>query len=115
VNPTPTAIAAKPFSRAVCAGAVLLLLAPAIRASEALSKKHACSACHHLAQSGVGPSWSAIAAKYSEGGYTAEQMAAGIRAGGSGKWGRVPMPAQPQVTPADRLALANWILQGGKP
>jgi cytochrome c len=94
---------------------MLLLLAPAVQASEAMSKRHACSACHHVTRSGVGPTWSAIAAKYSDGSYTAEQMAAVIRTGGVGKWGRVPMPAQPQVTPADRLALATWILQGGKP
>jgi cytochrome c len=41
-------------------------------------------------------------------------LAKSIKAGGSGKWGPVPMPAQPALSDADALALANWVLGGAK-
>jgi cytochrome c len=37
-----------------------------------------------------------------------------IKAGGSGKWGPVPMPAQAGLSDADAKTLAAWILAGGK-
>jgi cytochrome c len=95
--------------------ATLLWMAPITQASEVLSRRHACIACHHVERNGVGPTWSAIAAKYGDGSLTPEQIAASIRTGGTGKWGRTPMPPQPQVTQADLLALSTWILQGGRP
>jgi cytochrome c551/c552 len=33
-----------------------------------------------------------------------------IMAGGSGVWGAIPMPANPQVKDADAKKLADWIL-----
>mgnify|MGYP006205000711 CR=1 FL=1 len=54
------------------------------------------------------------AAKYGGGSLTAEQLATSIRSGSSGKWGSVPMPAQPQVNQADLISLSTWILQQGK-
>jgi cytochrome c len=41
-------------------------------------------------------------------------LAKSIKAGGSGKWGPVPMPAQAALSDADALTLAKWILAGGK-
>lgn len=37
-----------------------------------------------------------------------------IRKGGSGKWGPVPMPAQPALSDADVKTLATWVLGGAK-
>jgi cytochrome c len=39
---------------------------------------------------------------------------ASIKAGGIGKWGQIPMPAQPNLSDADAKALAVWILGGAK-
>jgi cytochrome c len=90
----------------------LALAAPAApaSASEALARKYACTACHQIDRKLVGPSFKDIAAKYADGSVDAKQLAARIKAGGSGKWGAIPMPAQAQVQPADLDALAAWIL-----
>jgi cytochrome c len=41
-------------------------------------------------------------------------LAKSIKAGGAGKWGPVPMPAQAALSDADALILATWILAGAK-
>lgn len=79
-------------------------------ANEALLDKYACVACHQAQQKVVGPSWKQVSDKYRDGSKTADQLAARIRSGGSGTWGAMPMPAQPQVSDADLQALATWIL-----
>ncbi len=100
-----------------CTAGVLLTLGGALpaHASEALSKKYVCNACHHAERKLIGPSWREIAEKAASTGRSAEQLAAAISKGSIGQWGAVPMPAQPQVSPADLTLLANWIVQGGKP
>ena len=91
-------------------GVALAASAASASASEALARKYACTACHQVDKKLVGPSFKDIAAKYAEGSVDARQLAARIKAGGSGKWGAIPMPAQAQVSPADLDALAVWIL-----
>lgn len=83
-------------------------------ASNALAQKYACVACHQPATKVVGPSWKDIGAKYADGKGTAAQLAASIKAGSTGKWGPMPMPAQAQVPDADLQALAQWVLDGAK-
>jgi cytochrome c len=39
-----------------------------------------------------------------------KKLAAKITKGGSGVWGPVPMPANPQVSPDEAKKLAAWIL-----
>ena len=90
---------------AVAAGACL----PAV-ASEALAKKYNCTACHAVDKKMVGPAYKDVAAKYK--GMEADKLAASIKAGGSGKWGPVPMPAQAALSDADAKTLAAWILAG---
>lgn len=80
------------------------------QASETLAAKYACVACHQVDRKGVGPAWNEIGARYANGSKTAVQLAESIRKGGSGKWGPVPMPAQPAVTEADAKTLAEWAL-----
>ena len=41
-------------------------------------------------------------------------VAKNIKAGGSGKWGPIPMPPQAQLSDADVKTLAAWILGGAK-
>nr|WP_315207040.1 c-type cytochrome [uncultured Albidiferax sp.] len=80
-------------------------------ASQALAQKYACVACHQATTKTVGPSWKDIRAKYGDG-TTATQLAATIKAGSAGKWGAMPMPAQPSIPDADLQTLAQWVLQG---
>ncbi len=83
-------------------------------ANQALVQKNACIACHQPATRVVGPSWKEITEKYSDGKITAEQLAANIKGGSSGKWGAMPMPPQLQVSEADLKTIAQWLLDGAK-
>lgn len=103
----------KKLSAALSLGIAVLAPMPCL-ASEALTAKYACLACHQPAQKSVGPSWQQIAEKSRADGKTAAQLAASIRSGGSGRWGPMPMPPQPLVPDADLQALAAWILAYGK-
>ena len=80
------------------------------RASEELAKKHACLACHTVDKKLVGPAYKEVAAKYAGQKDAADKLAAKIMKGGSGVWGPVPMPANPQVNEAEAKKLAAWVL-----
>jgi cytochrome c len=41
-------------------------------------------------------------------------LSASIKAGGSGKWGPMPMPPQAQVSDADAQSIAQWLLDGAQ-
>ena len=75
-----------------------------------LAQKHACTACHGATSKIIGPSFTDIHKKY--GADSAEALAAKIKAGGSGVWGSVPMPAQYHVPDVDLRAIANWLAVG---
>ncbi len=68
-----------------------------------------CSSCHALDSQVVGPSWKAIAKRYTGQASTAA-LAAKIRAGGAGKWGDVAMTAHPELTDAQCRQMVGWIL-----
>ncbi len=96
---------------------VLLLvaaLAGPVWASRDLAQKNACLACHAVDKKLVGPAYQDVMKKYA-GQKDAEQvLARSIKAGGFGKWGPVPMPAQAALSDADAGALVTWILAGAK-
>jgi len=106
----------KCMSRFIACLAVLSFTAatstPAL-ANMALAQKNACMACHAVDKKMVGPAYQEIAKKYA-GKKSADELAKSIKAGGSGKWGAVPMPAQAALSDADAKTLATWILAGGK-
>jgi len=79
-------------------------------AATALAQRSACMACHAVDRRMVGPSYRDIATKYR--GMDVAKLAASIRAGGSGKWGPVPMPAQPNLSEDNARILAAWVLAG---
>ena len=81
-------------------------------ASKELAQKNACLACHAPDRKLVGPAYQDIAKKYAGEKDAAQDLARSIKAGGSGKWGPVPMPAQPGLCEADAKTLADWILAG---
>ncbi len=73
-------------------------------------RKYNCVACHANERKMVGPSYKDIAAKYSADATAAEKLAKKIREGGAGVWGQMPMPPQPQLSDADALTLARYVL-----
>jgi cytochrome c len=95
------------------AASACLLSAPAF-ANKALAEKNACMACHDVATKKVGPAFQEVAKKYAGKKDGATTVAANIKAGGSGKWGNIPMPAQAQLSDADLKTLATWIVGGAK-
>ena len=94
----------------VAAAAVAALASNAAFASELLAKDNNCLACHAVDNKLVGPGFKEVAAKY-KGDKSAEaKLATKIQKGGSGSWGQIPMPANPQVDDNEAKALAKWIL-----
>ena len=97
----------------VCAAGGLLATAPSW-ADLALAQKNACMACHAVDKKLVGPAYQEVAKKYAGQADAQTQLAKSIKAGGSGKWGAVPMPPQAALSDADANTLAAWILAGSK-
>ncbi len=89
-------------------------LATPATASLALAQKNACMACHASDKKLVGPAYQEVAKKYAGQKDAEANLAKSIKAGGSGKWGPVPMPAQANLSDADAKTLAAWILGGAK-
>jgi cytochrome c len=83
-------------------------------ASKELAQKNNCMACHAIDKKLVGPAYQEIAKKYAGQKDGVAVLAKSIKAGGSGKWGPVPMPAQAALSDADALVLAKWVLAGAK-
>jgi cytochrome c len=81
----------------------------AAHASADLAKSKNCLACHAVDKKLVGPAFKDVAARYTQ--KDVAQLAATIRKGGAGKWGPIPMPANPQVSEAEATALATWVLK----
>lgn len=94
------------------AGFTLVSQAQAMDAAAAktLAAQSACLACHAVDRKLVGPAFKDVAAKYK--GTDAKALAASIKAGGAGKWGPVPMPAQAALSDDQALLLAQWVLAG---
>jgi cytochrome c len=94
---------------------VVISLAAAALASPAsadlqLANKKNCMACHQIDKKLVGPAYKDVAAKYAADKEAVGRLAAKIMKGGSGVWGPVPMPANPQVSEAEAKQLAAWVL-----
>jgi cytochrome c len=83
--------------------------APAF-ADLALATSKNCMACHAVDKKLVGPAYKEVAAKYKGDKTAADKLATKIIKGGSGAWGAIPMPANPQVNDADAKKLVAWIL-----
>lgn len=76
----------------------------------ALAKAKNCLACHSVDKKLVGPAYKDVAAKYAGKAGADATLANAIMKGTSGGWGPVPMPANPQVSPAEAKELVSWIL-----
>lgn len=106
----------EPLKVAIASGAAqapkLAVAAP--KSALTLAKEQNCLACHGVEQKMVGPAFREVAARY-KGNMKAEAtLVSRISQGGSGNWGQIPMPAQPQVSSEDLKTLARWILEGAK-
>ena len=83
-------------------------------ANAELAKKNNCLACHAIDKKLVGPAYQDVAKKYAGQADAEATLTKSIKAGGSGKWGPIPMPPQAQLSDADAKTLAAWVLGGAK-
>ncbi len=106
------------YSKIISKCAAVAVLGAAFSSSAwadlALAQKNACMACHAVDKKLVGPAYQAVAEKYAKEKDYVAKLAASIKAGGSGKYGPIPMPAQAALSDADATKLAKWILAGSK-
>jgi cytochrome c len=89
--------------------AATVVASPAFANAELAQKKN-CMACHAVDKKLVGPAYKDVAAKYAGDKAAVDKLATKIQKGGSGVWGPVPMPANPQVNEAEAKQLATWVL-----
>jgi cytochrome c len=69
-----------------------------------------CFSCHAIDKEVVGPAWIAIADHYHHDPAKASYLAAKIRGGSVGDFGKVPMPAHQDMKPKVAANLASYIL-----
>ena len=75
-----------------------------------LAKAKNCMACHAVSTKLVGPAFKDVAAKYAGQKDAENKLVAKVMKGGSGTWGAIPMPANPQVSDAEAHTLIKWVL-----
>lgn len=98
------------MKRALLILAASTVVAMPALADEALAKSKNCMTCHSVDKKLVGPAYKDVAKKYAGDKGAADKLAAKIMKGGSGVWGAIPMPANPQVNDAEAKKLATWVL-----
>jgi len=84
--------------------------ASSVFADVSLATSKNCMACHAIDKKLLGPAYKDVAAKYAGDKTAADKLALKIIKGGSGNWGVVSMPANPQVSEAEAKKLVSWIL-----
>ncbi|MFM6985091.1 MAG: c-type cytochrome [Hydrogenophaga sp.] len=120
IGPVRGADTTQPPPKALISSAPAATVAPAAPAASAganvnnLLAANACTACHGVKNKIVGPAFTEIAAKHKGKADLEGYLAGKIRSGGSGVYGAVPMPPQPQVSDADARRIAAWIIAGPK-
>ncbi len=75
-----------------------------------LAQRKKCFACHTVNRKLVGPSFLEVANRYRVAPGALDQLTRKVIEGGSGAWGPVPMPRNPQVQFDESKALVSWIL-----
>ena len=69
-----------------------------------------CLACHQLNKKSIGPAYSDVARKYHDDSSATARLVKKIRGGGTGVWGKVMMPAHPQLTEEQATQIVGYIL-----
>lgn len=102
----------KAFLMAIAAAGSLMVAAQASAdANRDLAQKSGCMACHGVDKKIMGPAFKDVAAKYKGNKEAEAKLVAKVKAGGSGVWGPMPMPANsPRISDADITTLVKWIL-----
>lgn len=86
------------------------LVSGSAMANADLAKTKNCMACHSVDNKVVGPAYKDVAKKYAGDKTAEDKLVKKVLKGGSGVWGAIPMPANPQVTEAEAHTLVKWVL-----
>jgi cytochrome c len=82
------------------------------QAAATLANQSGCMACHKAEGKLVGPGFQEVAEKYQNQPGALEMLMQKVKKGGSGVWGRIPMPAHPQLSDESLNTLVSWVLRG---
>ena len=87
------------------------------QSGDALLQKNGCTACHAIDKKVVGPAYMDVSEKYKNDKSAPAKLFDKVKKGGSGVWGQVPMPPNPQVSDADLKTMIAYVLDlsKGKP
>lgn len=91
------------------AATALMVAMPAF-ANQQLAQKDGCLVCHGVDKKIVGPAYKDVAKKYANDKGAPAKLMAKVKKGGSGVWGSVPMPPNPQVKDEDLKKIIAWVL-----
>lgn len=75
-----------------------------------LAKDIGCFACHSIEKKLLGPAWKNVAAINRDDPAAEARLMSKIAKGGSGIWGKIDMPAYPDLSEANRSFLVKFIL-----
>jgi cytochrome c len=75
-----------------------------------LVSKSDCMGCHNVENKMVGPAYITIAQTYPLTDANVTTLSQKIIAGGSGKWGQIPMTPHPAITSPDAKKIVKYIL-----
>ncbi|MFC7410188.1 c-type cytochrome [Hydrogenophaga atypica] len=111
---TKPAPASMPAKGAAAAAPVVVAAAGGAGDVKGLLAANACTACHGVTNKIVGPGFNEILVKQKGQANLEDYLVGKIKGGGSGVYGSVPMPPQPQLSDADAKTIAKWIAAGAK-
>ncbi|HEX3058691.1 MAG TPA: c-type cytochrome, partial [Usitatibacter sp.] len=83
---------------------------PAAMQPAELARRKACLSCHGLDNRIVGPAFRDVAKRYKGQDGVEAKLVEKLRQGGSGSWGPLPMPPNPDLAAADASTLVRWVL-----
>lgn len=75
-----------------------------------LAQDIGCFACHSIEKKLLGPAWKDVAAIYRQDPVAEDKIMNKIAKGGDGVWGKIAMPAYPDLSEANRRTLTKYIL-----
>jgi cytochrome c len=75
-----------------------------------LARRKACLSCHGVDRKIVGPAFRDVAKRYKGQDGAEAKLVEKLKAGGSGNWGPLPMPPNPDLAAADATTLVRWVL-----
>ena len=75
-----------------------------------LARRKACLSCHGVDHKVVGPAFRDVAKRYKGQEGIEAKLVEKLKRGGSGSWGPLAMPPNPDLPPADASALVRWVL-----